>query len=280
MGSFLMMTCFLCTTISSGMFITAMAANPLAVNLAAETLGYTISWGGCGPGGACRQAGQQPGGQAGRQAKAAASEAQPELGAMACGNPATGPRCMHAPVDCRSMSAGTWALAGLVPGLACLLLTPALMYVLYPPEVKDTPDAPAKVSALRHAAAAVPLLARRMTWVGPPSHAPLHPMHSPPPLSCVLACVPACLQAREALAKLGPMSTEEKSTAGAFAITVGLWIFGGAIGVNAVAAALTGLSILLVTGACGALECAVVRMFRGDASAPRPPRGNSCAAVA
>ena len=46
MGSFLMMTCFLCTTISSGMFITAMAANPLAVNLAAETLGYTISWGG------------------------------------------------------------------------------------------------------------------------------------------------------------------------------------------------------------------------------------------
>eukprot|EP00887_Chlorella_sp_A99_P002525 scaffold6.g2525.t1 len=34
MGSYLMMTCFLTTTISSGMFITAMAANPLAVNLA------------------------------------------------------------------------------------------------------------------------------------------------------------------------------------------------------------------------------------------------------
>ena len=45
MGSFLMMTCFLCTTISSGMFITAMAANPLAVNLATEALGQTISWG-------------------------------------------------------------------------------------------------------------------------------------------------------------------------------------------------------------------------------------------
>ena len=29
----------------AGMFITAMAANPLAVNLAAETLGQTISWG-------------------------------------------------------------------------------------------------------------------------------------------------------------------------------------------------------------------------------------------
>ena len=44
------------------------------------------------------------------------------------------------------------------------------------------------------------------------------------------------------------MSTDEKITAFAFAVTVGLWIFGGAVGVNAVAAALTGLSILLITG--------------------------------
>lgn len=39
-------------------------------------------------------------------------------------------------------------MAGLVPGAVCLLLTPALLYVLYPPEVKDTPDAPAKVIKL------------------------------------------------------------------------------------------------------------------------------------
>lgn len=55
------------------------------------------------------------------------------------------------------------------------------------------------------------------------------------------------------------MSTDEKLTAFAFAVTVGLWIFGGAIGVNAVAAALTGLAILLVTGAlllaCFAFMC-------------------------
>ncbi len=44
------------------------------------------------------------------------------------------------------------------------------------------------------------------------------------------------------------MSTDEKITAFAFAVTVGLWIFGGSVGVNAVAAALTGLTILLVTG--------------------------------
>lgn len=144
MGAYLMMTCFLCTTISSGMFITAMAANPLAVNLAAEALGTTISW-------------------------------------------------------------GTWALSALVPGLTCLLLTPALLYVLYPPEVKDTPDAPAK--------------------------------------------------AQEELKNLGPMSTNEKITAGALGLTVALWIAGSSLGISAVAAALTGLSILLITGVVSWKQC-------------------------
>lgn len=63
------------------MFITAMAANPLAVNLAADALGSTISW-------------------------------------------------------------GTWALAGIVPGLFTLLTMPLLLYLVYPPEIKDTPNAP------------------------------------------------------------------------------------------------------------------------------------------
>ncbi|GFH26061.1 uncharacterized protein HaLaN_24143, partial [Haematococcus lacustris] len=39
-----MLTCFQTSTVSSAMFITAMAANPLAVNLAA-TAGINISWG-------------------------------------------------------------------------------------------------------------------------------------------------------------------------------------------------------------------------------------------
>jgi hypothetical protein len=38
----------------------------------------------------------------------------------------------------------------LVPGSVCLVLTPLLLYILYPPEVKDTPDAPAKVGAVQH----------------------------------------------------------------------------------------------------------------------------------
>ena len=55
------------------------------------------------------------------------------------------------------------------------------------------------------------------------------------------------LRAREELKKLGPLSRNEKITAGALAVTVGLWIFGGQIGVNAVAAALLGLAVLLIT---------------------------------
>lgn len=126
------------------MFITAMAANPLAVNLAAEAIGETISW-------------------------------------------------------------GTWALAGVVPGTFALLTMPLLMYILYPPEKKDTPDAPK--------------------------------------------------EAQKQLDSLGPMSINEKITAGAFAVTVGLWVGGAAIGINAVAAALVGLTILLVTGVVSWKEC-------------------------
>ena len=66
MGAYVMKTCFQTTCISSAMFITAMAANPLAVDLATGQLGQTISW-------------------------------------------------------------GAWAMAGLVPGLICLLAVPAIL---------------------------------------------------------------------------------------------------------------------------------------------------------
>ncbi|GAX75182.1 hypothetical protein CEUSTIGMA_g2626.t1 [Chlamydomonas eustigma] len=143
LGAFLMLTCFQTSTISSAMFITAMAANPLAVNLAASS-GINITWGG-------------------------------------------------------------WALAAIVPGLICLVSVPLILYALYPPEIKDTPDAPEA--------------------------------------------------AKKELEKLGPMSLNEKITAGAFAMTVGLWIFGSSIGVNAVAAATVGLTILLVTNVITWKEC-------------------------
>lgn len=137
MGAYVMTTLFQTSCITSGMFITAMAANPLSVNLAAAAIGHTISW-------------------------------------------------------------GEWALAASVPGLICLVLVPLLLYIFYPPEIKDSPAAPAK--------------------------------------------------AKEELAKLGPMSTDEKIMAGALVLTVGLWIFGSSFGIGAVTAALIGLTILLVTG--------------------------------
>ncbi len=37
---------------------------------------------------------------------------------------------------------GTWALAGIVPGLIALTLVPYIMYKLYPPEIDKTPEAP------------------------------------------------------------------------------------------------------------------------------------------
>jgi len=54
--------------------------------------------------------------------------------------------------------------------------------------------------------------------------------------------------AKKELDKLGPMSRDEKITAVAFLITVGLWIGGASLGVNSVAAATVGLAILLITG--------------------------------
>ena len=144
MGAYVMTTLFQTSTISSGMFITAMAANPLSVNLAASVTGITISW-------------------------------------------------------------AQWAIGAALPGLVCLVATPLILYVLYPPEVKDSPEAPQK--------------------------------------------------AQEELAKLGPMSGDEKIMAAALSLTVGLWVFGSKFGIGSVAAALNGLTILLVTGVITWKEC-------------------------
>lgn len=78
-GDFLIMSCFQVTPVTGAMFLTGMAANPLAASLAAKTIDVDISW-------------------------------------------------------------GTWALAGLLPGLLCFLLTPLLAYFLIKPEMKNTPQ--------------------------------------------------------------------------------------------------------------------------------------------
>jgi anion transporter len=81
LGSWLMLTCFQTSVISSAMFLTAMAANPLAANLTAGTIGQGIGW-------------------------------------------------------------TLWAKAAIVPGLLSLVFVPLILYLIYPPEVKTSPDAP------------------------------------------------------------------------------------------------------------------------------------------
>lgn len=79
-GAYLMQTQYQGNIITSAMFMTAMAANPLAAELAKKSVGIDISW-------------------------------------------------------------GLWALAGAVPGLVSLLFMPYFLYKIYPPELKDTPEA-------------------------------------------------------------------------------------------------------------------------------------------
>lgn len=84
-GAFLTLSAFHVNAVTSAMFLTAMAANPLAVELAGDQ-GVEISW-------------------------------------------------------------GKWALAALVPGLLSLLLVPLVLYKIYPPELKETPEAAAAARA-------------------------------------------------------------------------------------------------------------------------------------
>lgn len=37
----------------------------------------------------------------------------------------------------------SWFKAASLPAIVCLLATPLVLYNLYPPEIKDTPEAPA-----------------------------------------------------------------------------------------------------------------------------------------
>lgn len=78
-GSFLTITAYQVNCITSAMFLTAMAANPLAQELAGN-LKINITWGG-------------------------------------------------------------WALAALVPGVVSVIVVPWVIYRVYPPEVKETPEA-------------------------------------------------------------------------------------------------------------------------------------------
>ncbi|BBN06238.1 divalent anion:Na+ symporter, DASS family [Marchantia polymorpha subsp. ruderalis] len=91
-----------------------------------------------------------------------------------------------------------WFQAASVPAIVAMLTTPLIMYNLFPPEIKSTPDAPA--------------------------------------------------MAEKKLQALGPVTQSEWVMVGTMLLAVTLWVFGDALGVASVVAAMLGLSILLTLG--------------------------------
>ncbi|WVZ65274.1 hypothetical protein U9M48_014669 [Paspalum notatum var. saurae] len=98
-----------------------------------------------------------------------------------------------------------WFKAASLPAIVSMLATPYLLYKISPPEIKDTPDAPA--------------------------------------------------QAEEKLKRMGPVTKNEWAMIGTMVFAVSLWIFGDAIGVSSVVAAMLGLSILLLLGVLDWNDC-------------------------
>jgi len=144
-GRYLALVNYHANPITSAMFITATAPNPLIVKLVAEATGAEVS-----------------------------------------------------------LSWGTWALAMALPGLVALALMPLALYLIYPPEIKSTPDAAAF--------------------------------------------------AKDKIAELGSVSTDEKIMLGVFALLLVLWagipamVLGPGAALDPTSVALIGLSVLLLTG--------------------------------
>ncbi|XP_011043103.1 PREDICTED: dicarboxylate transporter 2.1, chloroplastic-like [Populus euphratica] len=101
----------------------------------------------------------------------------------------------------------SWFKAASLPALFSVLATPFILYKLYPPETKDTPDAPAV--------------------------------------------------AAKKLETMGPVTRNEWIMVGTMVLAVSLWVFGDALGIPSVVAAMIGLSILLLLGVLDWDDCLI-----------------------
>ncbi|XP_073270120.1 dicarboxylate transporter 2.1, chloroplastic-like [Primulina huaijiensis] len=99
----------------------------------------------------------------------------------------------------------SWFKAASLPAFVSLLATPLILYKIYPPETKDTPEAPA--------------------------------------------------MAAKKLELMGPVTKNEWVMVGTMLLAVSLWVFGDAIGIASVVAAMIGLSILLLLGVLDWDDC-------------------------
>ncbi|KAK6156776.1 hypothetical protein DH2020_011024 [Rehmannia glutinosa] len=99
----------------------------------------------------------------------------------------------------------SWFKAASLPAFVSLLATPLILYKIYPPETKDTPDAPA--------------------------------------------------MAAKKLDLMGPVTKNEWVMIATMLLAVSLWVFGDALGIASVIAAMLGLSILLLLGVLNWDDC-------------------------
>ncbi|KAG8057079.1 hypothetical protein GUJ93_ZPchr0002g25949 [Zizania palustris] len=99
----------------------------------------------------------------------------------------------------------SWFKAASLPAIVSLLATPYVLYKIFPPEIKDTPDAPTI--------------------------------------------------AADKLERMGPVTKNEWVMIGTMLLAVSLWVFGDAISVSSVVAAMLGLSILLLLGVLDWDDC-------------------------
>ncbi|PIA55162.1 hypothetical protein AQUCO_00800116v1 [Aquilegia coerulea] len=99
----------------------------------------------------------------------------------------------------------SWFKAASLPAFVSLLVTPFILYKIFPPETKDTPEAPA--------------------------------------------------MAAKKLENMGSVTKNEWVMIATMLFAVSLWVFGDAIGVSSVVAAMLGLSILLLLGVLNWDDC-------------------------
>ncbi|KAL6011896.1 Dicarboxylate transporter 2.1, chloroplastic [Asimina triloba] len=98
-----------------------------------------------------------------------------------------------------------WFKAASLPAIVSLLATPYILYKIFPPKTKDTPDAPA--------------------------------------------------MAAKRLQMMGPVTRNEWVMVSTMLLAVSLWVFGEALGIASVVAAMIGLSILLLLGVLDWDDC-------------------------
>ncbi|KAF2320423.1 hypothetical protein GH714_027670 [Hevea brasiliensis] len=99
----------------------------------------------------------------------------------------------------------SWFKVASLPAFVSLLATPFILYKLFPPEAKDTQDAPA--------------------------------------------------MAAKKLENMGPVTKNELVMVGTMVLAVSLWVFGDALGIPSVVAAMIALSILLLLGVLDWDDC-------------------------